>query len=221
MKRKFIHRESQAHKDAKTIARESFLIYFPRVYEEYPLSSDSIASGWIGPIPSYLQCKEMGSDPFAVVDVMCCGLGGKPKLGVEICCTNKVSTTKIHRFSNHHYPSGFVLVEYEASTVLEATENDQSFLHNPSNVWIWGEPFISPCVEDILEGCESHDYTIKEKVNDDGQKFKSIRRKMRIDDQNPEEIPECEERNKVYVKRRYRKKRVYRVYRRRLRIKKK
>jgi hypothetical protein len=209
MKRKFVHRESQAHKDAKIIARESFLNYFPRVYEEYPLSCESIASGWIGPIPSYLQCKEMGSDPFAVVDVMCCGLSGIPKVGIEICCTNKVSGTKIKRFSNNNYPSGFVLVEYEASAVIEAMESDQSFLHEPSNVWIWGEPFISPCLEEILEGCASHDYTIKEGFNDDGQNFKSICREPRVDDHGSDVPLESKRKYKPHARWRYRRKGAY------------
>jgi hypothetical protein len=169
MKKKFVHRESRQHKDAKEIARDSFSTYFPRVYDEYPLSNESIMSGWIGKPPTYQQCKDMNSDPFAVVDVMCCGVSGKPKVGVEICWTNEVPKTKINRFCNNHYPNGFVLLEYDATTILNSVENHNTFIDQPINIWVWGEPFLPQWLEEILDNSEG-EFSLREELNE-GQRF--------------------------------------------------
>ena len=167
--KRFVHRESEEHKVAKLLAKDCLSYFFPRVYDEYPLSSDSIVSGWVGKPPTYQQCKDRNSDPFAVVDVMCCGINGMPKIGVEICWTNGVSKTKINRFCNNHFPNGFVLVEYDAATVLRSVEDKSTFINQPINIWVWGEPFLPQWLEEILENCEG-EFSLREELNE-GQRF--------------------------------------------------
>lgn len=120
-------RESQINKKAKMSTKKCLLGYFQRPFEEeYRLTVDTIVSGWGSFTPSCSQLTEIVSYPFKIVGIMCCGSSGILELVIEICLTSEIPPKKIDLFSNHYYPSGFVLVEYEASTVPEAMENDQT-----------------------------------------------------------------------------------------------
>ena len=68
-----------------------------------------------GFVPTYEQCKDMGANVFAVIDIVCAHKG-RPLYAIEICHKNPVSKEKLEKIKN----SGFdgELYEIQAEWIL-------------------------------------------------------------------------------------------------------
>lgn len=151
----FIPRESQPHYDAKALVQDRC----PLVYVEYPLTTDSIHHGFGVDMkcpPTYDECRNTGTSPFAICDVVVCDDDGIPRVGIEVCLTSPVTTTKLRRFQKQSFPKGFVLLEYDATDILECG----SIPDAPKNLWRFNDDDEDGLITDILQSLSHDDTTV-------------------------------------------------------------
>ena len=161
---KFCERESDVHRLAKEITQNHFLRLYPSTVLEYPLSKESVECAWTSPTPSFHECTGNNIFPVAVIDVMCCE-EGRPVLGIEICHTNPVSNQKINRMESISFSQGFILLEFDASSIVESYHRTRMFPKVCKNIWTWGRipQNVSVIVQRFIQEaeCLSYKYTFQ------------------------------------------------------------